>query len=69
MVCVCGFLLPVIKKHVSVSMYAASISVEARSLMLYYSQECVGMGSAFAIIFFCRALQCLSYVPGSRGEG
>lgn len=65
MVCVC-FLLPVIKKQVSVSMYAASISTQACLPMLCYLQECVGMGSAFSFIFFCRASQCLSCVPGRR---
>lgn len=62
------FLLPVIKKQGSVSMYSASICIQAWIPMLCYLQECVGMGSAFSFIFFCRASQCLSYVPGRRGE-
>lgn len=48
-------------------MYAASIGVQAWSLMQDYLQECVGTDSTF--IFFLQSLpQCLSCVPGSRGE-
>lgn len=64
MVCICGVLLPVIKKHVSVFMYSASVTSQAWSLMLDCLQECVEIGSAFYFIFFCRASQCLPYMPG-----
>ena len=37
--------------------------------MLYYLQESMGTGSAFSFIFFCRASQCLSYVPGAEEKG
>lgn len=55
-------------KNMSVFMYAASVTIQAWSPMLDCLQECVEIGSAFYFIFFCRASQCLSYMPGNRGE-